>query len=90
MDAEDPEVLESVGDKLVVRDVLITELDDNVESVPEEALVEETVEDVITEEADEDELTAELATPGTWAASEFWIALSRFDGIQVVSKLEYP
>jgi hypothetical protein len=94
-DAEDPELLETVDDAPVMRDVSAAELDDTVDPPLEEALAEETsdellVEDVAAEEAEDDKLGDELAALATWAASELWIALSRLDGIQVVSELEYP
>jgi hypothetical protein len=74
-DDEAPELLETVDDPPVMIDVSVTELNDTVDPLLEEALAEETsdelpVEDVAAEEADDDKLTDELAAPAIWAASE--------------------
>jgi hypothetical protein len=74
-DAEDPELLETVNDTPVIIDVSVTELDDTVDPLLEEALIEETsdellVEDVAAEEAEDDKLTVELGALAIWAASE--------------------
>jgi hypothetical protein len=74
-DAEDPELLETVDDAPVMIDVSVTELDDNVDSLLEEPLADETsdellIEDMAAKAAEDDKLTDELAALAIWAASE--------------------
>ena len=59
---------------------------------PSEATLEDKTPDELLAEVeaaevadDDDELTGALTAPAFWLASELWMALSRLDGIQVVS-----
>jgi hypothetical protein len=89
-DNKDPDGPELVGDALDVRDVSVAELDNEIGSAPvrvelEDELPELGVDPMTeNEEVDDDGLTDELGALAIWAA-EFLIALSRLNGIHVVS-----
>lgn len=86
-DAADPDV----DDALVARVVSVPELDEVIGFVLLRAEVEDELPDELLGEVEEanavedDELTDELTAPALWLASEFWMALRRLEGIQVVS-----